>query len=170
MTKIESVEANESSHLLRIILALVAIGLMLLRVNQPDLLISMLCGIPATIFLGSVLLWHAIRDLRRRWHVYQHGIQTSARVKKIRTRGRMQHAIVEFELPDNTKRTVEIQQNIAFDFGIFLPAITKEITIVIRYDVTNTTEAYIYSSLSIWLGPIVGILLAFCTFASCFLL
>lgn len=74
--------------------------------------------------------------------------------------------MVEFALPDKTKRSVEIQQNIGLDFGIVLPAATREIDIPIRYDLSNTTEAYIYSSISIWWGPIVVILLALCVFTS----
>jgi hypothetical protein len=170
MTTVEAAEKDKPLQPLRIIFMLVLIGFGLLRVNRPELLISTVCGIPATIVLGNVLLWQAIRDLRRRWYVYQHGLQTTARVKKIKARGRIQYAVVEFELPDNSKRLVEIKQNIGLDLGIVLPAFTGETDIVIRYDPTNTTEAYIYSSASIWLGPIMGIVLAFGAFASCFLL
>ncbi len=162
--------ANQPSHPLRIILMLVIVGFVLLRANQPQLMISTVCGIPATILLGIFLLWQSVQDLRKRRYVYEHGVDTMARIKKIKRRGRLQYAIVEFALPDNTKRMVEIQQNIGLDFGIILPATTQEIDIAIRYDLTNSTEAYIYSSVSIWLGPILTIVLAFGAFASCFLL
>lgn len=169
MTKIEAVE-HKSFQPLRIILVLTLVGLVLLRINQPDSLIATLCGIPATLVMGIIVLWQAARDLRKRWHVYQHGIQTVARIKKIKTHGRSQHAVVEFLLPDNTQRTVEIRQDIKFDFGIFFPTIHQETDVTIRYDLTNTSEAYIFSSASIWLGPIIGLVAAIGLIASCFLL
>jgi hypothetical protein len=83
-------------------------------------------------------------------------------LKKIKYSGRLKHAIVEFLLPDNTKQTVEIQQNITFDYWITFSAITKQIDIKIRYDLASPSEAYIYTSTSIWLGPIVGLLGGLC--------
>ncbi|MEZ4614642.1 MAG: hypothetical protein R2867_03890 [Caldilineaceae bacterium] len=153
-----------------VIFLLTAALFVFLRVRQPNWILSTACGIPSTTLVSAYLLWQSFRDWRRRSHVYQNGVDAMADLISVERGRRISYAIVTFRLPDNSERRVKINQNIHFDIPIVWANLAKPQQLLIRYNPTAPAEAFICSSHSFWLGPLLGMISSIFLFATIFIL
>lgn len=86
----------------------------------------------------------------------QNGIEVIGEVQEIKRVGRWLYPVVEFSLPDNSRRRIVIQQRVNFDWRIVLPPASDKQKVTVRYILTNPTEAFIYTSFTVWLDPLLG--------------
>jgi hypothetical protein len=129
---------------------------MLIRTRWPESTIGLFCGRPATFLLGLYLLVSAFRDYRKRKYVQQNGVEVTGEVKEIKRVGRSLYPVVEFCLPDNSRRIIAIQQRVNLDWRIILPSTSDQQKVTLRYILTNPTDAFIYTSITVWLDPLLG--------------
>lgn len=153
----EGSSSSRTTNHLTTVLLLTAVGLLLIRVNWPESTVGLFCGRPATLFLGGYMVIAALRDWRKRLYVKRYGIEVVGEVIEIKSAGRQRYPVVEFHLPDNSMRTVVIQQNVSLDWRILLPPLSTRQKVTLRYDLTHSTDAFIYSSFTVWLGPLLGV-------------
>ena len=134
------------------LVALVAIRL------SPTSWISLVCGRPVLFMLGCWLIADSLLILRRRYLLKQHGITTTGQLKELKSHGRWIKPVVEFTTQDGATVVTEVQQSVTFDWYITKLTFSSERTLEITYNPYKPREVFIYASLSIWLGPIIGIL------------
>lgn len=137
-------------------LVLICLILFLVSTQLRDSPWAVLGGRAALLVLGGWMLIDSLWALRSRKLIKDQGISVVGQLQQVNIAGRWRKPVVEFALRDGQRITVEIPQNANFDRQLAARIHATERAIEVKYNPRNPQEAFIFSSFTVWLGPLIG--------------